>query len=86
MDAPILDTRRLATADLNRKRRRALEQWLAETFSGTHKILPLDESIARAAARLEVRLGKQGRRIEQHDLWIAATALHRDGGPQNQRG
>jgi predicted nucleic acid-binding protein len=41
-------------------------------------LLPVDERVAAAWARLRVRLAEAGRRLNVNDLWIAATALAHD--------
>jgi predicted nucleic acid-binding protein len=42
---------------------------------GDITVLPIDEDVASAWARLRVLLGGTGRRVNVNDLWIAATAL-----------
>ncbi len=37
--------------------------------------IPLTEAIAYRAGALDVALARQGRRLGENDLWIAATAL-----------
>lgn len=61
----------------NGKRKRQLAEWVALTLGGPHPIVAFDENIARAAARLEVRLRRAGRSIDLRDLFIAATAAER---------
>ncbi len=39
------------------------------------EVLPVDEAVAAAWARLRVHLADAGRRLNVNDLWIAATAL-----------
>jgi predicted nucleic acid-binding protein len=39
------------------------------------EVLPVDEAVAAAWARLRVHLAEAGRRLNVNDLWIAATAL-----------
>jgi predicted nucleic acid-binding protein len=39
------------------------------------QVLPVDEAVAAAWARLRVHLAEAGRRLNVNDLWIAATAL-----------
>jgi predicted nucleic acid-binding protein len=41
-------------------------------------LLPVDERVAAAWARLRVHLAEAGRRLNVNDLWIAATALAND--------
>ena len=41
-------------------------------------VLPVDETVAAAWARLRVHLAEAGRRLNVNDLWIAATALAHD--------
>jgi predicted nucleic acid-binding protein len=44
------------------------------------RLLPIDEQVALASARLRMHLHEAGRRANVNDLWIAATALaHRVG-------
>jgi predicted nucleic acid-binding protein len=38
-------------------------------------VLPVDEDVAAAWARLRVHVAETGRRVNVNDLWIAATAL-----------
>jgi predicted nucleic acid-binding protein len=38
-------------------------------------VLPIDEDVAAAWARLRVHLAEAGRRANVNDLWIAATAV-----------
>jgi len=42
------------------------------------QLLPVDERVAAAWARLRVHLAEAGRRLNVNDLWIAATALAHD--------
>jgi predicted nucleic acid-binding protein len=42
------------------------------------EVLPVDEAVALAWARLRVRLAESGRRVNLNDLWIAATAVSKD--------
>jgi predicted nucleic acid-binding protein len=42
------------------------------------EVIPVDEMVAAAWARLRVYLSETGRRAGVNDLWIAATALARD--------
>ena len=39
------------------------------------QVLPVEEGVALAWARLQVQLAKVGRRVNVNDLWIAATAI-----------
>jgi predicted nucleic acid-binding protein len=41
-------------------------------------LLPVDERVAAAWARLRVHLADAGRKLNVNDLWIAATALAND--------
>jgi predicted nucleic acid-binding protein len=41
-------------------------------------VLPVDESVALAWARLRVYLAETSQRVNVNDLWIAATAISRD--------
>lgn len=41
-------------------------------------LLPIDERVALAWARLRVQLAESGRRVNVNDSWIAATALAHD--------
>ncbi|HVF04776.1 MAG TPA: type II toxin-antitoxin system VapC family toxin [Frankiaceae bacterium] len=41
-------------------------------------LLPIDERVALAWARLRVQLAESGRRVNVNDSWIAATALAYD--------
>jgi predicted nucleic acid-binding protein len=38
-------------------------------------VVPVDERVALAWARLRVQLAESGRRVNVNDLWIAATAV-----------
>lgn len=42
------------------------------------EVLPVDETVAAAWARLRVHLAESSRRLNVNDLWIAATALSHD--------
>jgi len=42
------------------------------------QLLPIDERVAAAWARLRVHLAEAGRQLNVNDLWIAATALAHD--------
>jgi predicted nucleic acid-binding protein len=42
------------------------------------QLLPVDERVAAAWARLRVHLAEAGRKLNVNDLWIAATALAND--------
>jgi len=42
------------------------------------QLLPIDERVAAAWARLRVHLAEAGRKLNVNDLWIAATALAND--------
>lgn len=42
---------------------------------GDVDVLPIDETVAAAWARLRVHLAETRRRVNVNDLWIAATAL-----------
>jgi predicted nucleic acid-binding protein len=39
------------------------------------KVLPIDEDVAAAWARLRVGVAEAGRKVNVNDLWIAATAV-----------
>lgn len=39
------------------------------------KVLPIDEDVAAAWARLRVKVAEAGRKVNVNDLWIAATAV-----------
>jgi len=39
------------------------------------EVLPMDERVALAWARLRVHLAEVGRSVNVNDLWIAATAI-----------
>jgi predicted nucleic acid-binding protein len=41
------------------------------------ELIDIDESAARAWARLRVHLAESGRRVNVNDLWIAAVAVSR---------
>lgn len=53
---------------------RALRLATLEALSDV-EVLPVDEHVAAAWARLRVHLAESGRRLNVNDLWIAATAL-----------
>ncbi len=55
------------------KRRAYLERWFAELLS-VIETLPVDESSALAAARIERAANRNGRTTDVRDLLIAATA------------
>jgi len=42
----------------------------------SHRILPVDEGVARAYGHVTRTLRASGRLIGSNDLWIAATSLH----------
>jgi predicted nucleic acid-binding protein len=42
---------------------------------GDVEVLPVDEAVAAAWARLRMHLAEADRRLNANDLWIAATAL-----------
>jgi predicted nucleic acid-binding protein len=66
-----LQTGVLAAADLGtRAVRLATLDLLADI-----EMLPIDERVASAWARLRVHLAEARRRVNVNDLWIAATAL-----------
>lgn len=56
---------------------RALRLATLEALSDI-EVLPVDETVAAAWARLRVHLAESGRRLNVNDLWIAATALSHD--------
>jgi tRNA(fMet)-specific endonuclease VapC len=58
-------------SDHDRLRRRAF----AERVLGIWEAIPITTSVARIHARLWEELRREGRMIDAHDLWIAATAL-----------
>jgi tRNA(fMet)-specific endonuclease VapC len=49
-----------------------------ETVAAAHEILPFDEAAAAAYAELRAALEREGRRLDDPDLRIAAIALARD--------
>jgi predicted nucleic acid-binding protein len=46
--------------------------------TGDVQLLPVDEGVAAAWARLRVHMADAGRKLNVNDLWIAATALAHD--------
>jgi predicted nucleic acid-binding protein len=63
----------LAAADLDvRARRLATLDAVSDI-----ELIDIDESAARAWARLRVHLAETGRRVNVNDLWIAAVAASR---------
>lgn len=64
----------LAARDVDTRARRLAT---LEATADVH-LLPVDERVAAAWARLRVHLAEAGRRLNVNDLWIAATALAND--------
>lgn len=64
----------LAASDVDtRARRLATLEAVADV-----ETLPIDNAVAAAWARLCIHLAESKRRLNVHDLWIAATALAND--------
>ena len=55
------------------KRKRFLESWFAELL-GVLEVVPVEQTTALAAARIEASAGRVGRSVEIRDLLIVATA------------
>jgi predicted nucleic acid-binding protein len=64
----------LAARDVDTRARRLAT---LEATADVH-LLPVDERVAAAWARLRVHLAEADRRLNVNDLWIAATALAND--------
>jgi predicted nucleic acid-binding protein len=64
----------LAARDVDTRARRLAT---LEVTADMH-LLPVDERVAAAWARLRVHLADAGRKLNVNDLWIAATALAND--------
>jgi len=60
------------------ERQRVTRQHFVETVLNALLVLPFDVDVARTHAWLFVELTSRGRRIESHDMIIAATALTHD--------
>jgi len=56
------------------KRRRFLEEWLADLLGAECDILPLDRDAALASAEIEIEARRQKRTVEHRDLLILGTA------------
>ena len=60
------------------KKRKFLEEWLAELLGSGCEVLPFDREAALSCAVLESEARRRGRTIEQRDLLILAIAESRD--------
>lgn len=62
------------------KKRRFLEEWLAELLGSDCEVLPFDREAALSCAILETEARRRGRTVEQRDLLILAIAKSQDLG------
>ena len=62
------------------KKRKFLEEWLAELLRSGCEVLPFDREAALRCAVLESEARRRGRTIEQRDLLILAIAESRELG------
>lgn len=58
-----------ADSDIRARRLRTLEA------AAEIEVIPIDEAVGAAWARLRIHLAETGRRLNVNDLWVAATAL-----------
>lgn len=58
-----------ADSDIRARRLRTLEA------AAEIEVIPIDEAVGAAWARLRIHLAETGRRLNGSDLWVAATAL-----------
>jgi predicted nucleic acid-binding protein len=62
------------------KKRKFLEEWLAELLASDCEVLPFDRDAALSCAVLESQARRRGRPIEQRDLLILAIAKSQELG------